>query len=126
MTADTLSRKKTLYPKSAPSKVKEACVRLVYCVRCGAKNPDDAAVCAQCGKPIAGVERARTRHEEEMCFGMPSHMGGVLVGLFIIILGAALLYQRFVPGIWDIFWPLLLIFVGIAVLVGGAYRYSRR
>jgi len=126
LTVDSPSRKKTLYPKSAPSKVKEGCVTLVYCVRCGAKNPDDAAVCAQCGKPIAGVERARTRHEEEMCFGMPSHMGGVLVGLFIIILGAALLYQNFARINLEIFWPLLLVFVGIAVLVGGAYRYSRR
>ena len=61
-----------------------------------------------------------------MCFGMPSHMGGVLVGLFIIILGAALLYQNFARINLEIFWPLLLVFVGIAVLVGGAYRYSRR
>ena len=61
-----------------------------------------------------------------MCFGLPSHMGGVLVGLFIVILGAALLYQKFVPWVGDIFWPLVLIFVGIAVLLGGAYRYSRR
>jgi len=53
-------------------------------------------------------------------------MGGVLVGLFIVILGAALLYQKFVPWVSDIFWPLVLIFVGIAVLLGGAYRYSRR
>lgn len=99
---------------------------MVYCVKCGAKNPDDAAVCAQCGKPIMGVERGRTRREEEMCFGMPSHWGGVLVGIFIIIIGLAFFYQRFVPSIGDIFWPLILVFVGIAVLLGGLYRYSRR
>jgi len=73
-----------------------------------------------------GVERGRTRREEEMCFGMPSHWGGILVGIFIIILGLALLYRQFVPSIGDIFWALILVFVGIAVLVGGFYRYSRR
>ena len=99
---------------------------MVYCVKCGAKNPDDAAICAQCGKPIMGVERRRTWREQEMCFGMPSHWGGVLVGIFIIIIGLALLYRQFVPGIADIFWPLVVIFLGIAVLVGGLYRYSRR
>lgn len=61
-----------------------------------------------------------------MCFGMPSHWGGVLVGLFIVLIGLAFLYRRFVPGFADIFWPLVLIFVGIAVLLGGLYRYSRR
>jgi predicted nucleic acid-binding Zn ribbon protein len=101
-------------------------VALVYCVRCGAKNPDDAAVCSQCGKPIMGVERGRMRHEKEMCFGMPSHWGSLLVGLFIVVLGLVLLYRQFVPGIADIFWPLVLVFLGIAVLLGGLYRYSRR
>lgn len=72
------------------------------------------------------VERERRRHEEEMCFGMPSHWGGVLVGIFIILIGLALFSQRLIPNIWDFFWPLVLIFIGIAVLVGGLYRYSRR
>lgn len=99
-------------------------VSMVYCVRCGAKNPDDAAVCAQCGKPMMGVERGRTRHEEEMCFGLPRHWGSVLLGLFIIVLGLSILFQSWL-GVRD-FWPLILIFIGIAVLLGGFYRYSRR
>jgi predicted phage tail protein len=99
---------------------------MVYCVKCGAKNPDDAAICAQCGKPLVGVERGRTRYEREMCFGMPSHWGGVLVGLFIVVLGVAFLYGQFVPSVSDIFWPLILIFLGLAVLLGGIYRSSRR
>ena len=99
-------------------------VGLVYCVRCGAKNPDDAAVCAQCGKPLMGIERGRTRHEGEMCFGMPHHWGSILVGLFIIVLGLSILFQNWVA--FQYFWPLVLIFIGIAVLLGGFYRYSRR
>jgi len=98
-------------------------VCLVYCVKCGAKNPDDAAVCAQCGKPLMGVEKVRSRHEQEMCFGLPSHWGSVLVGLFIIVLGLSIMFRTWI-GV-D-FWPLVLIFVGIAVLLGGFYRYSRR
>ncbi len=109
-----------------PSYSRKSGVNLVYCVKCGAKNPDDAAVCAQCGKPIMGVERGRTRREEEMCFGMPSHWGGVIAGIFIVIIGLALFYQKLVPSIWEIFWPLVVVFVGIAVLLGGLYRYSRR
>ena len=99
---------------------------LVYCVKCGAKNPDDAAVCAQCGKPIMGVEKGRTKREEEMCFGMPSHLGGVIFGVFIVILGLILFYQQFARVSWDVFGPLVLVFIGIAVLLGGIYRYSRR
>ena len=97
---------------------------MVYCVKCGAKNPDDAAICSQCGKPVMGVERGRTRREDEMCFGLPHHWGGILVGLFIIILGTAMLFRTYLR-IED-FWPLILIFVGIAVLLGGLYRYTRR
>lgn len=103
---------------------KESGVILVYCVKCGAKNPDDAAICAQCGKPVMEVERGRTRREDEMCFGLPRHWGGILVGLFIIILGMAMLFRTYLR-IED-FWPLILIFVGLAVLLGGLYRYTRR
>jgi hypothetical protein len=72
------------------------------------------------------VESGRTRHEEEMCFGMPSHWGGILVGLFVIVIGLVFLTRQFIPMLADIFWPLTLIFVGTAILLGGIYRYSRR
>jgi predicted nucleic acid-binding Zn ribbon protein len=115
---------KELYSVPASDITRRIGVSLVYCVRCGAKNPDDATVCAQCGKPLMGVERGRTRHEEQMCFGMPHHWGSILVGLFIIVLGLLILFHSWL-AIQD-FWPLVLIFIGIAVLVGGLYRYSRR
>ena len=71
-----------------------------------------------------GVERERSRREHEMCFGLPSHWGSVLVGLFIIVLGLSIMFRTWI-GVQD-FWPLVLIFVGIAILLGGFYRYSRR
>lgn len=98
---------------------------MVYCVNCGAKNPDDAETCTQCARPIMRVERRRTWREEEAYFGRPFHWGGVLVGLFIIVIGFAFLFRQFVPMLANIFWPLILIFVGIAILLGGISRYSR-
>jgi len=99
---------------------------VVYCVKCGTKNPDDAKTCLQCETPLASVERRRTQREEEMCFGMPSHWGGLVLGVFIVIVGLAFLYRQFVPRAADIIWPLVVIFLGIAVLLGGWYRYTRR
>jgi len=72
------------------------------------------------------VETGRTSREEEMCFGMPSHWGGLLAGLFIIVIGLVFLTRQFIPLLTDIFWPLLLIFIGTAILLGGLYRFSRR
>ena len=73
-----------------------------------------------------GVDRGRTKQEEHMCFGMPSGWGGVLVGAFIIIMGVLMVYQQYAHVSYDAFWPLVLVFIGIAVVLGGLYRYSRR
>jgi len=48
-----------------------------------------------------------------------------LVGTFIIIVGLLLLYQQYARISYDI-GPLVLVFIGIAVVLGGLYRYSRR
>lgn len=49
-----------------------------------------------------------------------------MFGIFIVILGLILFYQQFARVSWDVFGPLVLVFIGIAVLLGGFYRYSRR
>jgi len=72
------------------------------------------------------VERGRTEREKEMSFGMPSGWGSFLVGAFIIIIGVLLVYQQYAHVSYDVFWPLVLVFIGIAVVLGGLYRYSRR
>ena len=99
---------------------------MVYCVNCGAKNPDEAVTCTQCGRSIMRVERERKWREEEVIFGMPHHWGGVLVGVFIIVIGLVFLFKQFVPMLADIFWPLVLIFVGATILLSGLYRYSHQ
>ncbi|MBS7649260.1 zinc-ribbon domain-containing protein, partial [Candidatus Bathyarchaeota archaeon] len=43
---------------------------MVYCVKCGAKNPDDAKICSQCGAPLYSLtEGERTRRRDNECFG---------------------------------------------------------
>jgi hypothetical protein len=57
---------------------------------------------------------------------MPSHWGSFLVGLFIIIIGLVFLIGQFLPLLTSLLWPLILIFIGAAILLGGIYRSTRR
>jgi uncharacterized membrane protein YvbJ len=99
---------------------------MVYCVNCGANNPEGAETGTQCGKSIMQVERRPTTWKsDEGNFARPFHWGGILIGLFVIMIGAAFLFRQFVPTLVDIFWPLVLIFVGIAIILSGVSRYSR-
>jgi hypothetical protein len=97
---------------------------LVYCTKCGAQNPDDAQVCVSCGQALYPTRYTRGRREAEMCFGLPAAWGTIILGLFIILLGLGFLIQQwFRIDIWPGFF---LIFLGILILAGAAYRASRR
>ena len=107
---------------------------MVYCTKCGAKNPDDAKVCAQCGEPLYAVEKEeecfgieRRRRYEEECFGIPH--GGVIVtlviGLIIVLAGLSFLLSE----IWHVtipWWPFVIILFGILIIVGAIYGLRRR
>ena len=101
---------------------------MVYCTKCGAKNPDDAVVCAQCGASLeTGTympRRYERRHEEE-CFGLPwgGAIAGIIVGLIIILAGLSWLLGF---AFWRIIWPLIVIIFGILVLAGALYGLRRR
>ncbi len=118
--------------------------KVVYCQKCGTKNPDDANVCKKCktklyplGKAVEseaktcfGPRKERERHQEE-CFGLPG--GGaifaVLIGAIIIIVGlSSLLSNVFKWNIelWGAIWPLFIIIVGALIIAGAAYGLSRR
>jgi hypothetical protein len=103
---------------------------MVYCTKCGTKNEEDAAVCVKCGAPLVAyppwrrARRPRQRPEEE-CFGLP-HGGaivGLIIGVIIILVGLSLL-----PGIeiGKYIGALLIIILGILILAGALFRYSRR
>jgi len=120
---------------------------MVYCVKCGAKNPDDAKVCSQCGAPLYSIgegEQPRkaekecfgTRRREEPyrrvedeCFGIPrgGAIAGIVFGLIIILFGATLLLQAIYPELPPIpWWSFIIIIFGILMVVGALYGLRRR
>jgi uncharacterized membrane protein YvbJ len=106
---------------------------MVYCTKCGTKNPDDAETCSNCGASLHPVraerERYYRRRYESECFGLP-HGGtvvGIVIGLLILLAGLIVILQQtnLIPTNVDI-WPFVLIFFGIIILAGALYRMSRR
>jgi len=120
---------------------------MVYCVKCGAKNPDDAKTCSQCGVPLYstgeeerpsrvekecfGTRRAeepRKRMEEE-CFGIPrgGAVVGLAIGIIIILAGCILIMQQteLIPRTVEI-WPFAIIIFGILIIIGAFYGLRRR
>lgn len=103
---------------------------MVYCVKCGTKNADDARVCANCGAQLHTTgESEHYRRMESECFGIPR--GSTIVGLAIgiIILFAGLLWFLQQTGAISesvSVWPLALIVFGILMVVGAFYGLRRR
>jgi uncharacterized membrane protein YvbJ len=120
---------------------------MVYCVKCGAKNLDDAKVCSQCGAPLyaTGEEERQRRAErecfgtrrgrepyrrvEEECFGIPR--GGAIVGLAIgiIILLAGCIWIMQQAGLISKNvepWPFAVIIFGVLIIIGALYGLRRR
>lgn len=100
---------------------------MVYCVKCGTKNPDEAQVCSKCGAQLytTGESRHYRRMENE-CFGLPGGgmIAGIVIGLIIILAGVSFLVQQ-VYHI-DIPWfPIVIIVFGVLILAGALYRRSR-
>lgn len=99
--------------------------RMVYCVECGTKNPDDTETCTKCGAQLH-VTKESTHHRrvEKECFGIPS--GNTLVGLFfgiiIILAGVSWLtgYE------WTFLWPAVVIVFGILMIIGALYAMQRK
>ncbi len=104
---------------------------MVYCVKCGTKNPDDANVCAQCGASLHPVKKEEECFgvEREECFGIPH--GGIIVGLaigiIILLAGGIWLLQQaqLIPKTVEI-WPFAVIIFGILIIVGALYGLRRR
>jgi len=100
---------------------------MVYCTKCGTKNEEDAVVCGKCGAPLVTQQpwRRERRRAEEECFGLP-HGGaivGLVIGIIIILVGVSSLLKIE----WgDYLWALIIIIVGILMVAGALYSYSRR
>ena len=108
---------------------------MVYCTKCGTKNPDDAKICSQCGASLYAVGEGRTetyepyRRVERECFGIPR--GGTIVfiavGAIIVLAGIIGILQQggFLPSEVTV-WPFVLMIFGILIVIGALYGMSRR
>ena len=97
---------------------------MVYCSKCGTQNPDDAVVCSKCGAPIKEStadtgEWRHYHHYHEWRYDSRPHVGGILFGLFIILIGFAVLAGW---NVWNLIWPAFLILLGVAVILGSTTR----
>ncbi len=109
---------------------------MVYCAKCGAKNPDDAKVCAQCGASLYPTEERKPskRFEEECfkeeeCFGIPrgGTIVGLAIGIIILLAGCIWLMQqaKLIAPTVEI-WPFAVIIFGILIMIGALYALRRR
>ena len=103
---------------------------MVYCVKCGTQNPDDAQVCSKCGAQLytTGPSEHYRRMENE-CFGIPR--GGTIVGIFIGIIinlvGLNYFLQVLYPDMPSIpWWPFIIIMFGVLMIIGAIYGLRRR
>jgi uncharacterized membrane protein YvbJ len=120
---------------------------MVYCVKCGTQNPDDAKVCSQCGAPLHltgegeqyrrvesecfGPRRRREpyRRVEDECFGIPrgGAIAGIVFGLIIILVGVSLFLQTLYPDMPPIpWWAFIVIIFGALMIAGAIYSMRRR
>jgi len=105
---------------------------MVYCVKCGAKNSDDAKVCSQCGASLYPIREERERYYrryERECFGIPG--GGAIVGLAIgiIIVIAGLLWFLQQTGVISSnvsVLPFAAIIFGVLIVIGALFGMRRR
>ena len=98
---------------------------MVYCIKCGTKNEEDAVVCVKCGASLVTRPPWRRKRPEEECFGLP-HGGaivGLVIGIIIILAGISWLAGI---DIGRYFWGLVVVIFGILIVAGALYGYSRR
>jgi uncharacterized membrane protein YvbJ len=105
---------------------------MVYCTKCGTKNPDDAEVCSKCGAPLNPVREERQRYYrryEQECFGIPHGVAivGIAIGVIIVLAGLIIvLQQENIISTTVSIWPLALIIFGVLIVIGALYRMSHR
>ncbi len=112
---------------------------MVYCSKCGVENKEDAKHCIKCGKPLHLVkekhkeedvcfgrtERDIERKIEEECFWIPygGALIGVILGVFIIIIGLAIVYNL---EIWRWIGTFITIIIGLLIVIAALFGFRRR
>lgn len=103
---------------------------MVYCVKCGTNNPDEAEVCTNCGARLYTTrENRHYRRMENECFGIPrgSTIVGLAIGVIILLWGAIWLLQQaeIIPANVEI-WPFAIMIFGALIIIGAVYGLRRR
>jgi hypothetical protein len=103
---------------------------MVYCVKCGTRNSDDAEACIKCGAQlnITGENRHYRRVEGE-CFGIPrgGTFVGLAIGVIIVLWGAIWFLQQagYIAPKVEV-WPFAVIIFGALMIIGALYGLRRR
>jgi len=109
---------------------------MVYCHNCGTKNDDDAEFCSKCGEPLKDVRDYEGRRhprnhddryyrERQECFGLPhgNLIGPLIAGIVLILIGLSSIYGF---NIWAVFWPVLIVIIGLLIIVGAIYGARKK
>jgi uncharacterized membrane protein YvbJ len=103
---------------------------MVYCVKCGTNNPDDAQVCKNCGAQLYTTGEARHyRRMEDECFGIPrgGTIVGLAIGMIILLAGVVWFLQQTGVVAQNVeVWPFAVIIFGVLIIVGALYGLRRR
>ena len=99
--------------------------KMVYCIKCGNKNEEDAVICVNCKEPLGSYRSARRerRRKENECFGLPNGgaIAGIVIGLIIILAGVSSVLK--IPI--DV-WALIIIIFGTLMVAGALYSIGRK
>jgi hypothetical protein len=124
---------------------------MVYCVKCGVKNSDDATFCVKCGKNLTSSQEKNWeeridawgedvgRHAEKWgeqfgkqlengCFWIPrvSAIFGLIIGVIIILAGLRLLFGWNVEVFIRALGSLATIIIGSVFIIFAILLLSRR
>ena len=116
---------------------------MVYCSKCGHKNPEGMDKCEACQEPLVRTGRKKKqkddwddcfgaqREMEDECFGIPqgSMIFPIIFGVIILSVGVILVLNEvmgFDIEVWGLLWPFFIILVGILILSGVLFGSRRK
>jgi hypothetical protein len=99
---------------------------MITCPKCGTQNEDGSDFCKKCGTSLhVAPPVSEYRRPREECFGVPN--GGAIIGLvfgaILISLGLGIIFGFDVARYIG---PFILIVIGLLIVLGALYGYSRR
>ena len=107
---------------------------MVYCASCGAKNPDEARICTQCGEPLyeESGERASKR-SDDLCYEYDattgkrrlSQRGIIIIGGIIILIALNQLLGMWFPEMESTVWITLFFALGVIIVLYALFIYDR-